>query len=71
MITGEKVTPAGEFFYHKLKAKATLFSLNNIFTQKQKKTRKNIEQCPTRYVLDMNRGNVKVKIIIKIKKKKF
>ena len=26
---------------------------------------KNVEQCPTRYILDLNMGNVKVKIQLK------
>ena len=38
MITGEKVTPAGEFFYHKLKAKATLkFKIKKKKKKKKKK----------------------------------
>ena len=47
-----------------------IFSVNNLFAQKQKtKNVKNVEECCTRYILDLNRGNVKVKIIIKEKNK--
>ena len=40
------------------------FSKQYIYT-KTKTGRKNIKQCPIRYTLDLNRGNVKVKTIIK------
>ena len=43
------------------------FFMEKLYLHKSKKTRKNIEQYPIRYVLDLNRGNVKVKIIIKVK----
>ena len=39
------------------------FSKQSIYTKT--KNRKNIKQCYTRYILDLNRGNAKVKIIIK------
>ena len=42
------------------------FFLNNLFTQ-NKKIRENIEQCPTRYTLDLNRRNATVKIKMKEK----
>ena len=43
------------------------FIYSKLFTQKKKKV-KNIDQCPTIYILDLNMGNLKVKIIIKEKK---
>ena len=46
----------------KIKFFFQFFFLNNLFTQKQK-NRKNIEQCPIRYILDLNRENVKSKLI--------
>ena len=39
--------------------------LNQYFTQKQKL--KTMGQCPTRYILNLIKGNVLVKIIIKEK----
>ena len=50
----------------KIKFFFQFFFLNNLFTQKQK-NRKNIEQCPIRYILDLNRENVKAEITIKEK----
>ena len=41
--------------------------MNYLFTRKQKLKRKKREKCPTRYILDLNRRNVKVKITIKKK----
>ena len=41
---------------------------SHLFTQKNKnKNVKNIEQCSSKYILDLSRGNVKVKITIKEK----
>ena len=40
------------------------FFLNNLYT---KTTTTKLNQCPTRYIIGLNIGNVKVKIIIKEK----
>ena len=42
------------------------FSKQHIY-KKVKNQSKIIEQCPTRYIIDLNWGNVKVKVIIKEK----
>ena len=43
------------------------FPKQYIYTKTQKIKRKNIEQCPNKHILDLNRGNDKVKIKIKEK----
>ena len=36
-----------------------------LFSQKQELKCKNIKQCPIRYILNLNSGNLKVRITIK------
>ena len=41
------------------------FSEVFIYAEVEKKNVKNMEQCPTRYILDLNKGNLEAKITIK------
>ena len=43
------------------------FFLNNLYTKTTTTTTTKLNQCPTRYIIGLNIGNVKVKIIIKEK----
>ena len=42
---------------------STFFSKQYVWTKTIKKVK--TEQCPTGYILDLNRGNIKVKTMIK------
>ena len=42
-----------------------IFFLKNLFTYKQNFERNKIEQCLTKYILDMKKENVKVKVLIR------